>query len=65
MTTNRKNDKLQILKFQSRQPNRTTMARTLNFALLLGQPIERSQDSILNQSHISAIRNLGSVPDTS
>jgi len=27
------------LNFQCRQPNRTTMARTLNLALLLGHPI--------------------------
>ena len=28
-----------MLKFQCRKPNRTTMARTLNLALLLGHPI--------------------------
>jgi len=39
MTTNRKNDKWQMLNFQCRQPNRTTMARTLNLALLFGHPI--------------------------
>jgi hypothetical protein len=38
-TTNRKNDKWQMLNFQCRQPNRTTMACTLNLALLLGHPL--------------------------
>jgi len=41
MTTNRKNNKWQLLNFQYRQPNRTTMARTLNVALLLGHPLQK------------------------
>ena len=39
MTNNRKNEKRQMLNFQCRQPNRTTMARTLNLALLLGHTV--------------------------
>ena len=31
-----------MLKFQCRQPNRTTMARTLNLALLLGHLYAKS-----------------------
>jgi len=39
MTTDRKKMTNDMLKFQCRQPNRTTMARTLNLELLLGHPI--------------------------
>ena len=33
-----------MLKFQCRQPNRTTVARTLNLALFLGHPIVAMRD---------------------